>query len=298
MKQLYCLIFTLLINSIILGQADSIKKKPLLRFNSLSLHLGVNSIPSPTFSQASFAALAPDIQTLKKDFSGYSQSGTTQPATFHAGAYLSFTPRKKKTKCSERIEFRFGVTYQYNPSRELYFNKTDTVRQDTFSSSTTGMTVYKDSFSYQKYYFGYHGEKIGLDFTNTFQINKHLRFRVYGGYNVCAFYSFYNKIEAGYSTYEHRRRGFTSPRWNYDIIERKKLKDNFLMSASLCFGVVTPLYSSKRGTIYRGAFNLETRIGLTEDKIGTKNLSVKPWFLVSGGLKLFRSRTTFKPRKD
>ena len=298
MKQLYWLIFTLLINSILVGQADSIKKKPTLRFNSLSLHLGVNSIPTPTLSQAFFAELAPDIKTLKKDFSGYTQFGTTQPAAFHAGAYLSFMPGKKKTKYGERIEFRFGVTYQYNPSRELYFNKTDTIRQDTFSSSTTGMTVYRDSLLSHKYYFAYRGEKIGIDFTNTFQINKHLRFRVYTGYNICLFYSFYNKIEAGYSNYYRRRKGFTTPRRYYDITETKYLKDNFLMSGSLCFGIVAPLYSSKRSTIYRGALNLEVRIGLTEDKIGTKNLSVKPWLMVSAGLKLFRSRTTFKPRKD
>jgi hypothetical protein len=279
-----------------LGQADSIKKKPLLRANSLSLHLGVNSIQSSTLSQASFAELAPDLQALKKDFSSYTQFGTIQPATFYSAIFFGFVPSETKKNVSKRIEFRLGIIYQYNPSRELYFNRTDTIRQDTFSSSTTGMTIYKDSFSYHKYYFGYRGEKAGLDLTTTFQFNKHPRFRIYGGYNLCVFYSFYNKIEAGYSTYERKRRGFTMPRRYYDITETKHLKDNFLMSTSIAFGFVAPWYSGKKNTIYRGAFNVEVRFGITEDKIGTKNLSVKPWCLISGGLKFYRHRTSFKPR--
>lgn len=272
------------------GQKDGLSSP--LHFNAFGFHLGMVTMPTTPLNQAFLAQLAPNDTTLKKDFSTFNESLFLSSNAFHFNAYAVFVSKKTDGKRNEKIEFRIGLIYQNTPSRGIEFIRRDSIRQDTFYSSTTGMTVYDDSVITHEYSITYHGQKAGLDLSNTFQFNKNSVVRFYAGYNLCLFYSFDNSVQSGYSDGEYRR-GWHRKSYRYANLQKTELRDNFLLSGSLPIGCSVRLLAKRKNMVLRPAVNAELRIGLTEDKIGDKVLPVKPWFVFSAGLKFYRHKIIF-----
>jgi hypothetical protein len=289
MKKVFAAIALLLVISG-KGQKDSLKHS--FYYYGFGIQTGAAGMDAGIPNQSYMAQLAPNDTSLRKDFSQFKASQFANYYTFNINAYATFVPKKADGKRNERIEFRIGLIYQGSPARGIKFFKKDSVRLDTFASSTTGMVVYKDSLSSHEYNFIYRGKKAGLDFSNTFQLNRHPAFRIYAGYSLCLFYSYDNYIHSGYSNGMYRRGWFGKNRANTNL-QQSHLQNNFLLCGSIPIGVSLRLANKKKNKVYRPAINVEMRIGITEDKLGKNYLSAKPWYVFTMGLKLYRHRNSF-----
>jgi len=281
-KAFFAIAFLLVLNG--MGQTDSTVR--LLRFNSAGIQLGAYFMQPMALDQGKLMNYAQGDTLLKKDFSNFKKTTNYPDGAFHFSLYTSFLPRNKKTY-NQRMEFSVGLINQGLSKGVLEFRKTDSIRTDTFSSATTGMVVYKDSIARQVYHFEYHGQKAGIDLTNTYHLYHHPGLYVYAGYNISFFYSYGNYILTGYNNV---RRGEWFSKAFYEYTGRTHLQDNYLLSASVPIGCTARFSKESRDTYYRGAVNAEIRIGITQNKFGSDYLPAKAWFMITAGFKMYRNR--------